>query len=90
VTAPAAAAIGRWTSIACTLGAGFLRLWIDGRAVGEMPAADLPSNRGQGVSIGFNDPDGDHFHGALDNVLLWRGVQPAAQICDAAPACRRP
>jgi hypothetical protein len=88
VTAPAAVAAGSWTSLACTLTAARLALWIDGVSPASAAVGlRLPGSLWASVSVGSNNPAGDHFIGQLDNVRIWTRVRAPDEICQAAHTC---
>ncbi len=82
-------ALDTWTHIACTYdGASGWILYIDGapRAVsaGNGP---LYTGGGSGLSIAGNNPSGDPFTGAIDDLRLWSRVRSAPEICQDAGSC---
>jgi len=78
-----------WTHLACTYDpiAGLL-LYIDGDEEASAPANGMPSTSGTtGLSIGGNNPSGDPFTGAIDNVRIWNRARSASEICAVAGSC---
>lgn len=88
VTTGPALRAGSWTSIACTLSAEEMVIWVDGRQVGRAAAAGPVSTAGtSGLTVGSNNPTGMNFEGLIDNVRVWRQARTQGQICAGARSC---
>lgn len=79
-------AAGGWTHVACTYDQrGELRVYIGGDLAGAVPAQGaLWTNNQAGTSIAGNNPFGDPFTGALDELRIWAIALPADDVCAAA------
>jgi hypothetical protein len=94
VLAPGAVAAGRWTSLACVIGAATLSLHVDGAPVASTPrTTPLPTVGTQGLAIGGNNPgvfddSPDAFDGLIDNLRLWSRARPPRDLCPATRGCR--
>jgi hypothetical protein len=94
LVAPAALTLQAWTSVACTVDAEAVTLWIDGTPRASTPVIDLETpSGGGGVGIGVNvistdHPTPDSFDGLMDNLRVWKRTRTAAEICGAAIRCR--
>jgi hypothetical protein len=81
-------AVDRWTSAACTFDGDVVSVWIEGKKVAQVPSGGVSQGGHGGLTVGLNNPSGEHFEGLLDNVRLWRRVRSAADLCASAHACR--
>ena len=73
--------LGVWTHIALTFDGSDLRLYLDGVEDGILAApGDLSPASSRiflGAESGGNDPEGDHYHGTIDEVLVFgRALNP--------------
>lgn len=68
---------GQWTHVRCTYDGAALQLYQNG-APGAFVMSMVPLNTGgtDGLGLGQNSPSGDHLHGALDEVRIWRVAMP--------------
>jgi hypothetical protein len=84
---------GVWTSLAMTVDARSLSLWVDGKLRFSSAIADfVPFDYAGGVHIGTNYPAGtivdpQPFDGLVDDVRVWRRVRTPQEICGAAIGC---
>jgi hypothetical protein len=70
----------RWTAVACTYDRQRVALWIDGRMAASASAPTAPGRGGDGIALGSNNPAGDPFEGALDELRLWRVVRADEEL----------
>ncbi len=78
---------GEWSSIACTWSGSEVALWVAGRRRAGASAPSDGNAAAQSLTIGSNNPLGDNFIGALDNVRLWGRVRTEGQICNDSIGC---
>ena len=80
---------GAWHHVAGTFDGGSLRLYVDGRPVGEPMAAPLRiAYDGVSTRASFGQYVGDcelSFRGDMDLVRLWSGARPPGDIAQTAP-----
>jgi hypothetical protein len=77
--------VGVWTHVACTYDGATIRLYQDGIAGPTVTTANPMVTAGvDGMGLGQNVPSGDHLHGAIDNLRIWRVARTPEQICAAA------
>jgi hypothetical protein len=81
-------AVDRWTSAACTFDGDAVAVWIEGKKVAQVPSGGVSQGGHDGLTVGLNNPTGEHFEGLLDNVRLWRRIRSAADLCASAHTCR--
>jgi len=77
--------VGMWTHIACTYDGATIRLYQDGIAgPGVNNTNPMLTNGTDGMGLGQNSPSGEHLHGAVDSLRIWRVPRTPVQICEAA------
>jgi hypothetical protein len=80
---------GEWVTVACMAEAGSVSLWLNGtRLARSLAPGSAGAGAGRGLTVGTNNPTGDHLEGLIDNVLIWNRGRTAEQLCASAPGCR--
>lgn len=75
----------QWTHVACVVGAGAVRAYVNGAEVGAQPGGVVASPT-SAQAVGGNCPSGEPFVGVLDSVRVFRVARSAAEIAaDAKP-----
>ena len=72
----------RWTHVACVVGGGSVRAYVDGVEVGAQPGAVVASPTSS-QAVGGNCPSGEPFLGVLDSVRVFRVARSGAEIAAA-------
>ena len=78
-TAPA----GQWVHVACVIGGGRVRVYIDG-AQRDDDGASLSASSGSTEAVGGNAPNGEPFIGAIDSLRVFAIARTPEEIAAAA------
>lgn len=76
-----------WHHVAATYDGRAMRLYVDGKLVGEQPSAGVISVTGDALHIGTKNKDagaGDFFKGDLDKIMIWSTALPVEHIAALA------
>lgn len=73
-----------WSHIACTAGDGWVRVYQDGKVVGEAAAGNPTIVAGTPMMLASRPGMGGDLHGAVDNMRIWRVTRSSQDICAAA------
>jgi hypothetical protein len=72
-TASNAVALATWTHLVCTYDGATMRIYVDGAIAATLAqTATIPT--GAGMVIGQNNPTGENFDGALDELEIWGSI----------------
>jgi hypothetical protein len=76
-----------WHHVACVIGTGSVKIYVDGLVLGT--AAGVAANTGgDGVHLGENGTAGDdQFLGFVDRFRVWDDLRTAEEICAEAQTC---
>lgn len=66
--------MGVWQRVACTYDGTTLKLYVDGAMVGSQSYTGSLPMPGTGMVIGHNNPTGENFNGAIDEVQVWGSI----------------
>lgn len=72
-----------WTHVACVVGGGTVRAYVNGAEVASA-AGSVASSPTSAHAIGGNSPSGEPFLGAIDSLRIFRAARSAAEIAAAA------
>jgi hypothetical protein len=72
--------VGRWSDVAVTYDGAMLRLYVDGRQVSSRAATGTLQITRDPVWIGGNQPYGEYFNGAIDDVRVYARALRAGEI----------
>lgn len=73
----------QWTHVACVVGGGSVRAYVNGGEVGAQPGAVVASPA-SAQAVGSNCPSGEPFVGVLDSVRVFRVARSGTEIAAAA------
>ena len=63
-----------WRRVACTFTGTQMRIYVDGTMVASSNVASTIPTTGGGMVIGHNNPSGENFNGAIDELQLWSSI----------------
>lgn len=66
--------MGVWQRVACTYDGTTLKLYVDGAMVGSQSYTGSLPMPGTGMVMGHNNPTGENFNGAIDEVQVWGSI----------------
>jgi len=73
-TAAHAVPLGTWTRLACSYDGATLTVYVDGAiAATTSQSVTIPATGG-GMVIGQNNPTGENFAGAIDDLEIWGSI----------------
>ncbi|HKB06390.1 MAG TPA: LamG-like jellyroll fold domain-containing protein, partial [Gemmataceae bacterium] len=79
-TAPTALAVGAWTHLAATFGAGTVTVYVNGVAVATRTATGPITTSVAPLRVGGNSIFGEWFNGLIDEVRVYNRARSAAEI----------
>jgi hypothetical protein len=65
---------GVWQRVACTFDGTTTTIYVDGAVAGSVVQAATINTSSSGLVIGENNPSGDNFEGAIDDLQLWGSI----------------
>lgn len=74
ITAQPVITMGVWQRVTCTYDGTTMKLYVDGALVDMLSYTGTIPAVGTGMMIGHNNPTGDNFNGALDDVEVWGSI----------------
>lgn len=73
-TPPGLISVGTWHRVACTYDGTTLRVFVDGQERASAPIVGTIPSTTTGFFIGQNNPGGENFDGAIDDLQIWGSI----------------
>lgn len=73
-TAAGKVVTGTWQRVTCTYDGAQMRIYVDGAMVGSSNMASALPMPGTGMVIGHDNPSGENFNGAIDDLQIWGSI----------------